>query len=98
METSTKDRIAIISLIMYVILLILSGFLASAPGDRVGFYCVTGVFAVPPMKAGSRRYRLLGTAALIIAASAAAIDYRAGQKSLDILTEKTKQRIDDARP
>jgi len=74
-----KEKISRISLIVYVILLILSAFLASSPGGRVGWFCIMGLFAIPPIIAGPKWYRIIGIIALVIAIMLATFDYNLGK-------------------
>jgi len=82
-----KEKISRASLIVYAILLILSGFLASATGGRVGWFCIMGIFAIPPIVAGPKRYRVIGIIALLIAIAAASTDYHAGKRTQDRIEE-----------
>jgi hypothetical protein len=74
-----KEKISRICLIVYVILFILSAFLASAAGGSVVWFCVMGVLAIPPIAAGPKWHRILGTIALLIAIALAVSDYNAGK-------------------
>ncbi len=70
-------------MIAYVVLLILSGFLASTTGGKVVWFFIMGIFAIPPIVVGPKRYRVIGIIALLIAIVATATDYRAGKKIED---------------
>jgi hypothetical protein len=76
----------------------MSGFLPCAAGGLVVWFCVAGVFAIPPIIAGPKRYQILGIIALIIAATAAAADYKAGKGSYDKIKEIHQQQIEESRP
>jgi phosphotransferase system glucose/maltose/N-acetylglucosamine-specific IIC component len=78
-----KEKISRISLIVYAVLLILSGFLMSAAGGSVGWFCIMGFFAIPPIVAGPKRYKILGIIAFLIAIVLAATDYHAGKRIHD---------------
>ena len=82
-----KFNLAKTSLIVYLAMLIFAGFLPSPAGGRVVVFCIMGVFAIPPIIIGTKNYRILGTIALIIAVTAALIDFQAGKRSLDDLKE-----------
>jgi len=92
-----KERISRISLIIYVVLLILSGFLLSVAGDRVVWFCIMGIFAIPPIVTGPKLYyRVLGIIALMIAVAAAGFDYHAGKLHRAARDEILKQREQDS--
>jgi len=74
-----NEKISRVSLIVFVVLLIATGFLLSVPGGRVPVFCIMGMFAVPPLIAGPKLYRLLGIVALLIAIVSAVSDYRNGK-------------------
>ena len=91
-----KEKVSKVSLIIYAVLLILSGFLMSAPGDRVGWFCIMGIFAIPPIVAGLKRYQVLGIIALLIAIAAVVTDYHAGKLMQERLEENLKQHKEEA--
>lgn len=67
-------------MIVYAILLFLSGLLLCAPGGRVEWFVIMGAFAIPAIIAGPKKYRILGLIALVLAAALTAIDYRSGKR------------------
>ena len=90
-----REKISRISLIVYVVLFLLSAFLLSAAGGRVEWFAVTGIFAIPPIVAGPRRYRILGAIGLAVAIAAAAIDFHAGQRLHDQI-DKIRRQAEEA--
>jgi hypothetical protein len=93
-----KEKISRVSLIVYAVLLILSGFLMTAQGGRVVWFCIMGIFAIPPIVAGPKRYRIIGILALLIAIAAATADYRAGRRFQHRLDEIQQQHREEAKP
>ncbi|MGD0597249.1 MAG: hypothetical protein ABSA64_06965 [Sedimentisphaerales bacterium] len=91
LNVTMREKVSRISLIVYAVLLILSGFLASAAGGSVGWFCIMGIFAIPPIVAGPKRYRVLGIIALLIAIAAAVTDYHAGKHAQPRIDEFRKQ-------
>ena len=75
-----REKISKICLIVYLVLLVLSGFLLCTAGGRVEWFLITGLFAIPPILAGPRRYRILGSIGLVAVLGMAAVDYYAGQR------------------
>ncbi len=73
-------QISKISLIVFVVLLILSGFVLSIPGDFWPWYAVLAIIALAPVVCGPVRYRVFGTLALILCASLIANDMAAGKR------------------
>lgn len=61
-----RVRISRISLILFVGMLVLSGFLLSVAGNYWPWYAVMSVFALVPIVIGPNRYRLLGALALVL--------------------------------
>ena len=59
-------RISKISLIVFVVLLVLSGFLLSVAGDYWPWYSVMSIFAVVPVFVGPNRFRIFGVVALLL--------------------------------
>ena len=72
-------RISKISLIVFVGLLVLSGFLLSVAGDYWPWYAVMSVFAVVPLVVGPVRYRVMGAIALVLSGVLSASDIAAGR-------------------
>jgi hypothetical protein len=73
-----KARISRISLIVFVVLLVLSGGLLSVPGNSWPWYVVMSPFAIVPLVVGPGRYRLLGAIALVVSGVLIAGDITAG--------------------
>jgi len=95
-NATIKERISRTSLIVYVVLLILSGFLPSVAGSLVGWFCIIGIFAIPPIIVGSKRYQVLGIIALLLAIAAAVTDYHAGkitQNRFDEIRKKHEEKV-----
>lgn len=67
-------------MVVYAILLFLSGLLLCAPGGRVEWFVIMGAFAIPAIIAGPKKYRILGLIALILAVAFTAINYRSGKR------------------
>jgi hypothetical protein len=86
-----KEKISKICLIIYIILLIISGFLMTTAGGSVLLFCINGIFAIPPIIIGSKRYLILGVIALIIAVTLAISDYNAGKRDRQKLEARFKQ-------
>jgi hypothetical protein len=72
-------RISKISLIVFVALLALSGFLLSVAGDYWPWYVVMSVFAFVPLIVGPRRYRIIGAIALVLSGVLIASDIASGR-------------------
>ena len=72
-------RISKISLIVFVVLLMLSGLLKSVAGEYWPWYAVMAVFAIVPLVVGPRHYRLLGAVALVLSVILIVSDYAAGK-------------------
>ena len=77
-------------------MLIFAGFLPCTAGGRVVVFCIMGVFAIPPIIIGTKHYRILGIIALIVAVTAALIDYQAGKQSLNDLKEVLNKNKEQA--
>ena len=75
-----RTRISKISLIVFCVLLLLSGFLMSVPGDHWPWYAIMSAFAFVPCAAGQRWYRLAGFGALALSIALIAWDYKAGRE------------------
>jgi hypothetical protein len=73
-------RISKISLIVFVVLLLLSGFLLSVAGDYWPWYAIMSVFAVVPVIVGPVRYRVLGAIALVLSGVLIVSDIVAGKQ------------------
>jgi hypothetical protein len=74
-----SSRISKISLIVFAVLLVLSGFLLSVAGDYWPWFAVMSVFAVVPLVVGPRRYRVMGAIALVLSGVLIASDIAAGR-------------------
>lgn len=55
-----RARISKVGLIIFVILMVLSFFLLSVPGDDWPWYAIAGAFAIVPLLVGPNRYRSAG--------------------------------------
>uniref|UniRef100_A0A7C4QN52 Uncharacterized protein n=1 Tax=Schlesneria paludicola TaxID=360056 RepID=A0A7C4QN52_9PLAN len=81
-------RISKISLIVFAVLLVLSGFLLSVAGGYWPWYAIMSVFAVVPVVVGPGRYRVMGAIALglsvvlIVSDIAAGKQFRAGHQEI----------------
>jgi len=73
-------RISKISLIVFAVLLVLSGFLLSVAGDYWPWYAVMSVFAVVPLVVGPRRYRIMGVVGLVLSGVLIASDIATGRQ------------------
>jgi hypothetical protein len=96
-----KEKISRICLIVYAVLFIFTAFCPTTAGGSVGLYCILVVFAIPPIVAGPKRYRILGMIALLIAIIAVAFDYNAGKRRHEMLqkrNEAQKQQEEKAGP
>lgn len=74
-----KKRISKFSLIVFVLLLVLSGFLMSIPGHYWPWYAIMSAFAVVPLVLGPGRYRIMGAIALILSGSLIVCDITEGK-------------------
>ena len=72
-------RISKISLIVFALLLVMSGFLLALPGDYWPWYTVMSAFAAVPLAAGPNRYRLMGALALALSVVLIVTDKAAGK-------------------
>jgi hypothetical protein len=84
-----RESISKVSLVVYAFLLFFSSLVMAAAGARVGLFCIMGAFAVPPIVAGPKRYRIIGVIALTVAIALTAIDYHEGKR--------LRKRIDEIR-
>jgi hypothetical protein len=75
-----NTRISKISLSVFTILLVLSPFLLSVPGEYWPWFAVMSIFAVVALISGPRRYRLFGAGALALAVLLIVDDYAAGKR------------------
>jgi hypothetical protein len=76
----TRERLARISAVVFVVMILLSGFLLSTPGNYWPWYAITAIFAIPPLALGPRRYRLFGIVALALSLILIIGDCRAGKR------------------
>jgi hypothetical protein len=72
-------HISKICLIVFVVLLVLSGGLLSVAGDYWPWFAVMAVFAVVPLVVGPKRYRLMGAIALVLSVVLILGDIAAGK-------------------
>ena len=75
-----NERISKISFIVFVVLLVPSLFLLSAPGNSWPWYAVMSVFAAVPLAVGPGRYRRLGAMALVLSGVLMINDIVAGRQ------------------
>ena len=75
-----NERISKISLIVFVVLLVLSVFLLSVPGNSWPWYAVMSVFAAVPLAVGPGRYRRMGAIALVLSSVLITGDIVAGRQ------------------
>jgi hypothetical protein len=73
-------RTSKISLIVFVVLLVLSGFLLSVAGDYWPWYAIMSVFAGVPVVVGPVRYRVMGAIALVLSGVLIVSDIAAGRQ------------------
>ena len=64
---------------IFQMLIVLSGFLLSVPGDYWPSYTVKAAFALVPLAVGYGRYRLNGAVALVLSISLIVSDIVAGK-------------------
>lgn len=80
-----------ISLVVFVVLLVLSFFLLSVVGDFWPWYAVMSAFAVVPLVAGPRRYRLFGAIALALSGFLMVNDIAVGMHLRARVSEERQQ-------
>lgn len=73
-----RTRISKISLIVFVVLLFLSGFLLSVAGDYWPWFVVMSVFASLPAVVGPRWYRIGGICGVVLSIVLIVSDWKAG--------------------
>ncbi len=73
-------RVSKISLIVFVVMLVISSFLLSVAGEYWPCYAVAAPFAVVPIVAGPRRYRIWGAIGLALSAVLIVSDISAGKQ------------------
>jgi len=76
-------RVSKISLILFVVLLVLSGGLLSVAGRYWPWFLVMSGFAIIPLVVGPSRYRIWGAAALGLSVVLMIGDYVAGRHLLE---------------
>lgn len=69
-----------ISLIVFVVMLVLSGFLLSVAGEYWLWYAITAAFAVVPIVVGPHRYRIMGAIGLALSVVLIVSDISAGKQ------------------
>ncbi len=89
-----RTRASKISLIIFVVLLLLSGCLLSTPGDYWPWYSVMAVFAAVPLVVGPREHRLAAIVALVLSAILIAGDIHAGNRFHDRIDPSIGRRMD----
>jgi len=72
-------HISKVCLVVFVVLLVLSGMLLSIAGDYWPWFAVMAVFAVVPLIVGPNRYRLMGALALVLSVVLIVCDIAAGK-------------------
>jgi hypothetical protein len=80
LNDTINPRISRISSIVFVVLMILSGFLLSTAGNYWSWYAMAAIFAFPPLVLGPRRYGFFGATALILSIVLIAGDIAEGQR------------------
>jgi hypothetical protein len=85
-----KDSISKVSLIIYAVMLMLSGFVPAMSGGLAVWFLITGIFAIPLILSDTKRYRIIGIIALLIALAAAIADYQEGRYWQSIIREYKK--------
>jgi membrane protein implicated in regulation of membrane protease activity len=73
-----RARISKLSLILFVVMVVLGGFLLAVPGNYWPWFAVTALFAAIPFLLGPRRYHWAGLAGLALSALLIAGDYGRG--------------------
>src|SRR5580765_7022198 len=73
-------RISKISLIVFCVLLLLSGFLLSVPGKYWPWFAIMAALALVPCAVGPRWYRFAGFCALSLAIALIVWDCKSGQE------------------
>jgi hypothetical protein len=91
MTAAEKKMVSKTCLIAYAVMLALSTILATGPGGFVEWFAVMGLFAVPAIVVGSKRYRIIGTIALVIAIGLTATDYHIRRARERMREEEWKQ-------
>lgn len=84
-----STRVSKICLVVYAVLLVLSTFLLSVPGDYWPWYAVMAPFALVPLCFGPLWYRLAGGIGLILAGLLIIGDIEGGKR----FREKRRSRL-----
>jgi len=87
-----STRIAKICLIVYVVLLVLSLFLLSLPGDYWLWYACMMPFAIAPLFSGRNWHRIAGGIAVVLSGILIATDLQQGKHYHEEL-EKMRKRV-----
>ena len=74
-----STRISKVSLSVFGVMLVLSSFLLSVAGEYWPWYAIMSAFAIVPLVAGPRLYRLLGVIALVLCGVLIISDIEAGR-------------------
>lgn len=85
-------RIAGICLAVFYVLLALSGFLLSSPGDSLLWFAIMSVFALVASLVGSRLQRLVGLIGFALAVVLIGFDYKAGVEFRQRQAEKMRSQ------
>jgi membrane protein implicated in regulation of membrane protease activity len=80
--------------IIWVIGLVLTGFLLSIPPDDLVFYVILAGISLIPLLWGSRRYQFFGVIALAISIFLAVCEIRAGQERTERKQRTLKQFLE----
>jgi hypothetical protein len=83
-----KEKISRICLIVYVVILLLSGFVGTPPGGHLPFGIILIALALPPAIIGKRKYRVFGFVALSLALVGTVLDFKSGQKHKKELSDR----------
>ena len=103
-QRKMRARISKISLIVFVVMVALGGFLLSVPGDYWLWFAITATFAIVPLVLGPRRNRWAGFAGLVLSAVLIAGDYGSGkafhekiERAKRISADRSKDGTNDGR-
>src|SRR5262249_50059847 len=95
-------RASKICLTLYGVLLVLSFFLLSVPGDYWVWYAIMVPFAIVPLFSSQRSYRLAGVIAVLVAGLLIAEDVVAGkhfrERMREIRRAAAMKRTNDGEP
>ena len=89
-----KYKISRITLVLYFIMLLLTGFLACEAGGYLLWFLIMSLLSLPSVIMGTKLQRIIGTIALIIVISAGIFDYHMGKKLEFEREQRYKQYIE----